>query len=310
VVTAAHVVDKARTISLQTPGGRTVAARPIVIVRENDTAVLRVEEGIGADNYPELAESVPERGSELAVIGYPLGDLQVSIVNGIVSRLPAPVDYAEQHVDRAFTTNASTNGGNSGGPVFDEFGNVIGLVSGGKEWSSDDRPVEGINYMIPVPDIAAVVDRASQSDTSATPCSNSDFEGDDGEAVGPVLTFEDDSEEARYVGQLLYTHGLAINIGEYEAAFDLFTPSAQRNLGGLDGWAEGVEESYWRELVIEKATLSTTSARVTAQVRLRTSQPPSGDIGACSQFHMAYEVVVDTEMLINKARAIEPRSGC
>ncbi|MDT0215450.1 serine protease [Rothia sp. ARF10] len=310
VVTAAHVVDDARTISLQTPGGRTVTARPIVIAPENDTAVLHVEEGVGATAYPNLAGKVPDRGSELAVIGYPLGDLQVSIVNGIVSRLPAPVDYAQQHVDRVFTTNASTNAGNSGGPVFDEQGKVIGLVSGGQDWTDDNRPVQGINFMVPVEDISVVVGRASDSGRRADPCEGSGGADGPEDARGPVLTFEEESEEARYVGQLLYTHGLAINIGAYDAAFSLFTSSAQRNLGGLEAWSRGVEKSYWRELVVEDAKAPTTRGVVTARVRLRTSQPPEGDITACSLWHLSYDVVIDSELLINKVRALGPRVSC
>jgi S1-C subfamily serine protease len=305
VVTAAHVAMGARAMSVQTTDGDTVAAWPVEIVPEHDIAVLRLDDHVPGSPLT-LAESVPDRGSELAVLGFPLSTFDMRIVNGIVTGLPEAVDYEGQHVDRAFITNAATNPGNSGGPVVDHFGHVIGVLSGGQNWDADDEPVEGVNFVVPVDDVRAGLDAAAGETTSlATECEG-DEEADSGDEQIEVVTDDDDVSYA--VAQLLYTHGLAINTGSYEAAFELFTPKAQRGLGGLDAWSTGVRDSYWRGIEVMESAFSKDTDTVTAQVALRTQQPASGDVTECSVWILDYRMVIDDEgrLLIDKVRGARP----
>jgi len=305
VVTAAHVARDARTLSVQTSEGTTVAARPVGMFPDTDVAVLRLEEPLEAEAL-SLAEAVPDRGSELAVLGYPLGTFKLRIVDGIVVGLPEPVDYPDQHVERAFITNAATNPGNSGGPVVDHFGRVIGLLSGGQNWDDNDNPVEGVNFVVPVDDVQAGVDASSDNTSSlAEQCEDDGAAAPDETDVD--LTIEQDDEVGYAVAQVLYTHGLAINEGSYASAFAAFTPRAQRNLGGLAAWSEGVTESYWRGLEVLDAELDASGDRVTARVALRTEQPASGDVTDCSVWILSYDlVVVDGQLRIDKARGDRP----
>jgi len=296
-------------MSVQTDSGETVAAETIGLMPETDVALLRLVEPLDTEPLA-FADAVPDRGSELAVLGYPFGTYDLRIVDGIVVGLPEPVDYPGQHVERAFITNAATNGGNSGGPVIDREGHVIGLLSGGKNWDDNDEPVEGVNYVVPVGDIRDNVERWSGAkESQVAPC-DEDVEPEpteQGEDEGILLNVQDESEVGFAIAQLLYTHGLAINEGAYEAAFEVFTPSAQRNLGGLDEWSSGVESSYWRGIDVLEAELSDTKESATARVALRTEQPPDGDITECSIWVLTYEIsLVDGEMLINKARGGDP----
>ena len=239
---------------------------------------------------------MPERGSELAVLGYPLGTYDLRIVNGIVVGLPEPIDYPDQHVDEAFITNAATNGGNSGGPVVDRAGQVIGLLSGGKNWDDNSEPVEGVNFVVPVDEVRAVVDEwqnetvslvdACQGEVPEAPDDSDQSDGD------LQLNVQDGSDLGNAVGQLLYTHGFAINTGAYEAAFELFTPSAQQQLGGLDKWTSGVEASYWRGIDVMEASLNADGSRATARVALRTEQPPDGEVTGCSIWILDYKFSV------------------
>lgn len=310
VVTAAHVVDDAATISVQSPNGRTSLAKPVLVSKETDTAVVRLEDSLDVEQFTRLASSVPGRGSGLAVMGYPLGAAELSIVQGIVSRLPGPVDYPGQHVDRAFTTDAATNPGNSGGPVFDNRGEVIGLLSGGTEWTEDGtRPVEGVNFVIPVSDIATTVERASDSPGSATTvCEGAEPADPDGESID--LKNEDDSDMALLAGQILVVHGTAINQGSYDVAFDFFTPRAQRNLGGLAAWSRGVEESFWRSIVVERVVVSDEGQSALAQVRLRTEEGLDESRRTCTDWQLTYELSIGSEVLINKVRSRAPKATC
>ena len=302
VVTAAHVVADGRTISVQTPDGQTVSSHPVLISAETDTAVLHLDDPLETSQVFSLADEVPARGSELAVIGYPFGEYELSITNGIVSRLPGPVDYGDQVVERAFTSNAATNGGNSGGPVIDHSGQVIGLVSGGRNWDRD-RPVEGVNYMIPVTDIGRSVSAASSlSQSLVVPCDEDVEAPEEAEGSGPTLTVDEDSEIANVVGQLLFTHGQAVNTGSYVAAFELFTQAAQRRLGGLELWSQGLAESSWDEVAIHSVAMSSSGQSATARVTLTTRQPADGSTTECSVWAMAYEISLGDEMLIDKAR--------
>lgn len=310
VVTAAHVAAGARTLSVQTSDGVTVAAEAVGVVPESDVAVLRLAESL--DVQPLLlAESVPERGAELAVLGYPLGTFDLRIVNGIVVGLPEPVDYPDQHVERAFITNASTNGGNSGGPVVDRTGHVIGVLSGGQNWDDNEQPVEGVNFVVPIEDVRSVIDDWRNEIAPPTQaCDNEQLEtpGDDEPSDDSLdLSVQDESDLANAIAQVLYTHGVAINNGAYDAAFELFTPAAQQNLGGLAEWTGGVEASYWRGIDVMDASISEDESLATARVALRTVQPPSGEVTDCSIWILDYQFSIDEgQLLIDKARGSRP----
>lgn len=305
VVTAAHVAQDARTMSIQTTDGTTVGAEPVGIFPDTDVAVLRLEEPLSATALA-LAEAVPERGSDLAVLGYPFGTFALRIVNGIVVGLPESVDYPGQHVERAFITNAATNSGNSGGPVVDHYGKVIGLLSGGKNWDDNDDPVEGVNFVVPIDDVRAGLDTTAGATRSLAKDCDDDAEPAPGE-VEVSLTVDDDDPLANAVGQVLYTHGLSINDGSYASAFALFTRRAQRNLGGLEGWSDGVEESYWRAIDVMDARTRDGGDRATARVALQTEQPPGDDVTDCSIWILDYDfAVVDGQLLIDKVRGKRP----
>lgn len=305
VVTAAHVVEGAGAISVHTPGDDVVAGVVMGTDPSTDTALVRLEGAVDAQPM-ELADDVPSRGSDLAVLGYPLGAYTVRIARGIVAGLPQPVDYGDQQVERAFVTDAATNAGNSGGPVVDDRGLVIGLLSGGEEWADADhtRPVEGINYVIPVGDIRDGIDRWSEErGTDTSGCGD----GLDPEAPDLEPGYTDGEPVAATIANMLNAHGDAINVGEYASAFAMFTPRAQKALGGLDAWGTGLEQSYWTELEVLEA--QETDGGATARVAL-TTLDVTGDSERCTVFVLDYTFQLgDSGLLIDKAKAAS-RTPC
>jgi tetratricopeptide (TPR) repeat protein len=88
-----------------------------------DIALLAVDSPISIDNYPELAKSLPAVGSSVTVIGYPLGmDPPSTITQGIVSNIVSDGGVTYIQFD------AAVNEGNSGGPIFSENGDLLGIV--------------------------------------------------------------------------------------------------------------------------------------------------------------------------------------
>ena len=133
VLTAAHVVGGQRAVSLRRGEG---GARGVVIRRDvvNDMAVIRVGKLLGRPLWqvPDTPEA--SVGDEVLIVGSPEG-LEGTVTSGIVSR----VTY------NRIQTDAAANPGNSGGPVVDSAGNVLGVISyRASEFS------ENLNFAIPI----------------------------------------------------------------------------------------------------------------------------------------------------------------
>jgi len=293
VMTAAHVVDGARTISVRTEDGSPTTAVVIGTAPENDVALLRVGD-LGAAGALTLDTDLPSRGEGLAIIGYPLQADTLVISQGIMSGNPKPVDYGDQQVDSVFVTDAATNPGNSGGPVLNHRGEVVGLVSGGQEWADDEhqRPVDGSNYVVPAEDLdrwfGSWSTRTSPSspatceeDADTVPAADDDF---------PVTVVPDDPVAYEFA-QKLYTLGVSINVGSYSSAFHLYSERLQDVVGGLDAWSDGVRTSYWRELTVNEIDVSGSDYVINATVRTEQDATYGPDGLECSVWTIDYTFI-------------------
>jgi len=127
IVTNRHVVDKAQTVTVLV-GGVERPGKVIVVDKEQDLALVKVEMPAGK-TLPFLSFAVPDAPNEGAlcfVMGYPLIDqvgASIKITQGIVSGRPPAGTGAD------VLTDAKVNPGNSGGPMLDKHGNVIGVVT-------------------------------------------------------------------------------------------------------------------------------------------------------------------------------------
>ncbi len=141
VVTAAHVVDDARSLQLTLSTGATVEGKVLYLDNVLDIALIRLAEAPPADAV--LGDSnVLRKGATVYVIGNPRG-LEFSIATGIVSGRHAPEhafgEAASASDAEWIQTDAAMNAGVSGGPMFNSRGEVIGIAqsivskSGGSE---------------------------------------------------------------------------------------------------------------------------------------------------------------------------------
>jgi len=133
VVTAEHVVEYLSEIFVVLPDGRVSTATVAGSCQFSDIAVLTLEDGLDI-KPPALGDSVTlSIGEPVAVIGYPF-NLAQTLTSGIVSQInrSAEIEYDLQSrwVSNLIQFDAAVNFGNSGSPVFNSEGEVIGMVIG------------------------------------------------------------------------------------------------------------------------------------------------------------------------------------
>jgi len=130
VMTAAHVVHSMDQISVEFLGGETVAAWVVGSEPAADLSLLQLERvPAGARVAPMGDLSRMEVGDEVIIVGAPYG-FSYSLSSGLISAhwLPNTV-YKTMPLAEFFQTTTTINTGNSGGPMFNMAGEVIGIVS-------------------------------------------------------------------------------------------------------------------------------------------------------------------------------------
>jgi len=158
IVTNAHVVDNARTISIELTDGRDFSASLVGSDAVSDLAVLHIEaEDLIAASFGD--SSALNVGDSVAAIGDPLGKhLRGTFTNGIVSAINRDVTIGGRTMT-LIQTNAALNSGNSGGPLLNCFGQVIGINTLKIGNFVDTAGVEGIGFAIPSATVKVVVDQ-------------------------------------------------------------------------------------------------------------------------------------------------------
>lgn len=152
IVTNNHVIDGASTIKVTTKDGKSYDATLVGTAAPTlDIALIKIE---ATGLTPATLGNSDEInvGEKAVVIGNPLGQLGGTVTEGIVSALNR--DIAIDGVTmNLLQTNAEINPGNSGGGLFDDHGNLIGIVVA----KSTATEVEGIGFAIPVNDVSRAI---------------------------------------------------------------------------------------------------------------------------------------------------------
>ncbi len=151
VLTGAHVIANATFIQIQKPSHPDKAiARVKAVSHDCDLALLEVVEprNFLHDVTPAELGPMPALRDEVAVVGYPVGGEEISITEGVVSRIEVQRYSHSQRNLLAVTVDAAINAGNSGGPVFGN-GKVVGIAF------QKLNGVDNIGEMVPPPIIKA-----------------------------------------------------------------------------------------------------------------------------------------------------------
>jgi len=130
ILTAAHVVGNAETIMVQFYDGEAIPAKTVRITRVADLALIQMEKSPADPHVAVIGNSDKTRiGEDIFVVGAPMG-LPYSLSRGVISGRHLEEELSSDGIMMEFfQTDASINTGNSGGPMFNYKGEVIGIVS-------------------------------------------------------------------------------------------------------------------------------------------------------------------------------------
>jgi putative serine protease PepD len=156
VITNQHVVDGASAVTVTFPGGKEYAAEVVGTDPSTDLAVLEIDAPASELEPLRLADSDDVKvGSGAIAIGSPFG-LEQTVTTGIVSALHRQITAPNEFtIDDAIQTDAAINHGNSGGPLLDLNGNVIGVNS---QIESQSGGNDGVGFAVPSNTVKRIAD--------------------------------------------------------------------------------------------------------------------------------------------------------
>ena len=157
ILTNYHVIDGVSDITVFFADGKSYDATLVGGEEENDIAVLKVDAG-NLQTVTLGDSDALNVGEEVYAIGNPLGELTFTFTGGYVSAKDRSVTMSDGTVMNMLQTDTAINSGNSGGPLFNEYGQVIGIVSAKlSSSSSSEATVEGLGFAIPINDVKDMV---------------------------------------------------------------------------------------------------------------------------------------------------------
>jgi serine protease Do len=152
IATNNHVIADAGKITVRLNNGTEHEAHIISTDTKTDIAVLKIE----AKNLKPVVfgdSSLLRVGDPALVIGNPLGDLGGTVTSGIISALNREITLENQPMN-LLQTDAAVNPGNSGGGLFNVYGELVGIVVA----KFSDSDVEGLGFAIPSRDAQSVIE--------------------------------------------------------------------------------------------------------------------------------------------------------
>ena len=156
VVTNYHVVKGAETLSVLTYDGTEYPAKLVGYEDNNDLAVLKIE----ATGLPTVTIGSSEDliiGDMVVAIGNPLGELTSTMTVGYLSAKDRDVNTSGNTINM-MQTDAAINPGNSGGPLFNMWGEVVGITTAKYSGiTGSGASIEGIGFAIPIDDVIGMV---------------------------------------------------------------------------------------------------------------------------------------------------------
>ena len=156
VVTNQHVVDSSTSITVITTDGKEYAATLVGADDANDMALLKVN---ALNLRPVTLGSSKDLvvGDQVAAIGNPLGELTSTLTVGYISAKERDVT-TDGFAINMLQTDAAINSGNSGGPLFNMRGEVIGITTAKYSGtSSSGASIEGVGFAIPIDDVVGIL---------------------------------------------------------------------------------------------------------------------------------------------------------
>lgn len=156
IVTNYHVIEGATSVTVTMSGGTEYTATIVGSDSANDVALLKVD----ATDLPAVKLGSSDDlaiGDMVCAIGNPLGSLTATLTVGYVSGKDRQVTTDNATINM-IQTDAAINSGNSGGPLFNMYGEVVGITSAKYSGTtSSGAVIEGIGFAIPIDDVMGII---------------------------------------------------------------------------------------------------------------------------------------------------------
>ncbi|UPT73785.1 MAG: serine protease [Elusimicrobiota bacterium] len=188
ILTNGHVVANAAYLSVRKSGDiRKYPARVAFAGHDGETAVVTVDDPSFFDGTkPAPFGGVPSQRDKVAVYGYPIGGTDLSVTEGIVSRVGVTVYSHSSRGLLAIQTDAAINPGNSGGPVFQE-GKLIGIAF------QHSAGAQNIGYVVPMPIIRRFLKDVDDGKYDGIPELGAWWQGTENESLRKTLSLPPDN---------------------------------------------------------------------------------------------------------------------
>lgn len=146
ILTNTHVIDACDRANVTLFDDREYAAKLVGFDTTSDLAVLKIEaKGLSPAEFGDSASL--RVGDPVAAIGNPLGDtFRCTLTDGIISAISRDISYKGRTMT-LLQTNTALNEGNSGGALFNRYGQVVGITN--MKMMSSYSSIEGIGFAIP-----------------------------------------------------------------------------------------------------------------------------------------------------------------
>lgn len=157
ILTNHHVIENSSSIKVALYNGETYKAEIVGYDESNDIAVIKIDaKGL----TPVILGSSDKLnvGDEVVAIGNPLGELTFSLTSGYVSALDREITLSSNVTMDLIQTDCAINSGNSGGPLFNMYGEVIGITNAkySGNGSSGEASIDNIGFAIPIDNVRAI----------------------------------------------------------------------------------------------------------------------------------------------------------
>lgn len=157
IVTNYHVISGGSSVEVTFNDGSTYPAQIVGGDEDYDIAVIKIDPGENQLQPVVIGSSDSLLvGEDVIAIGNPLGELTFSMSEGIISCLNREINVDGTPFNMIQIT-AAVNSGNSGGPLFNTYGEVVGIVSAKYSSSSSGASVEGLGFAIPIDDVLDMI---------------------------------------------------------------------------------------------------------------------------------------------------------
>ena len=168
VLTNYHVIESSNSISVTLYDGKSYDAVLIGYDESSDIAVLKIDaEGLtpvvlgDSDNL--------NVGDSVVAIGNPLGELTFSLTSGAVSALNREITLSNSVTMNLIQTDCAINSGNSGGALFNLYGEVIGITNAKYSGSGSGASIDNIGFAIPINHVRGIVESIIENGYVAKP---------------------------------------------------------------------------------------------------------------------------------------------